>query len=282
MDSEPRHPLHSLSKIRDNSILLVMGNAYLCEVPFLRKIGLSLDAHVQKLKGDIQSLKKAYPGKFAHEVNTDDILKVIHILAQHLQNPDQSMSEKCTIGELGRELEGHVDALTLAVHKIKGQVQGKTPVYTRKDSVLHTVGKVQSTGAYLAGPLRFIAKVVIIFLVLAILPFAYLYLTLDDEEDLLKEIARSEAFIGTQRELLSEKTSEKEEFNKKIEAVREAEQNRQDKIGVLELNMELNKIDEEMRKLDILIHIQNKKIQDNRKKIEEMKTKPFLKRLLRL
>ena len=79
-----------------------------------------------------------------------------------------------------------------------------------------------------------------------------------------------------------EKASEKDEMSQRIDAAREKEKSRQDKIGVLELNIEMNKIDEEMRKLEVSIQIEEKKIQDRRKKIDKMKTTPFLKRLLRL
>lgn len=281
MASDPRPPFETLSELRDNTIMLVLGNAYFCEEPFLKKIGLSIDSHVQKLRGDILTLKKEFPGKFVHEVNTDDILEAIQDLARQLQNPDQSLNERCTVGELGQELGGHVDTLTGAVKSIKDQIYGKTPAYTKTESIANVFGPLQGTGTLLAGLLRFITKALIILVLLSILPFTYLFLTIETENSLSKELAQHEAFIKSQQEILSGWASEKERIAKEIDKARESAKDRQDKIGILDLNMGLHKVDEEVRKLEIAIHIREKKIKDSRKKIDGMKRTSFLKRLLR-
>ena len=281
MAPDPQTPFETLSELRDNTTMLVLGNAYFCEEPFLKKIGLSIDSHVQKLRGEILALKKEFPEKFAHEVNTDDKLEAVQRLAHQLQNPDKTLNERCTVGELGQELEGHVDTLKDAVKSIKDQVYGKTPAYTKAESIANVFEPLQGTGTLLIGPLRFIIKVLIIVVLISILPFTYLFLTMETEKGLLKEIAQHEAFITSQQEIVSEWHLEKERIAKEIDRARGSAKGRQDKIGILDLNMELHKVDEEVRKLEVSIHIREKKITDKGKKIDGIKRTPFLRRLLR-
>ena len=64
------YSIDSLCALKDNALLLMMANEYLCEEKILIKIGQSIELNLQRLKDDISLIKKEFPGKFVSEVDT--------------------------------------------------------------------------------------------------------------------------------------------------------------------------------------------------------------------
>ena len=281
MDNDPQKNLSALNEIRASVLMLSIGNAYLCEEPFLKKIGRRIDVNVEKLKTDISSLKKKCPGKFATEVDTDEILKEIHGTAQRLQEPDKEIEEKCTVGALGQELEANIHTLAEAIKTVKIQVEGKSLTYTRKDSVFKTVGSVKNIGSSIGSAFALFLKILFCLIVISVLPLSYLFFTMDKEEHLLKEIANNEQYIQSQQGILSTLDAEKMQISQEIEKMKQKDLSRQEKIEMMDLDMKIHKVDEKRGKVEIDISIHEKEIQDNRKKIVEIKEKSFIRRLLR-
>ena len=94
----------SLDDIRDQVYLLSIGNAYLCDEPVLKKIGIAIDSRLDELREEILSLKKQFPGKFESEVDTEGILQELRDAAQQLQKADDSCEGKSNVGALGENL----------------------------------------------------------------------------------------------------------------------------------------------------------------------------------
>jgi len=281
MDFDPQSNFGALNEIRDRVLMLSLGNAYLCEEPFLKKIGHVINLNLLKLKEDITSLKKSFPGKFTDEVETDEILNGINSIAQHLQNPDKEINEKCTVGALGRELEESVNTLTEAINAVRIQVEGESPVYTKADSILGLFGWLRPVGNLMATLSGFIGKLFIFLIIASILIFSYLFLTMEKEGSILKEIAKSEAYIQSQQEILSQLDYEKDQISRQIEAIEKRGLNRQDKIEIMDFEMGINKLDDKRHKIETEISMYDKELKDNQRKIEEIKKKSFIKRLLR-
>ena len=285
MDSGSQYNLAALKEIRDSVLILSLGNAYLCEEPFLKKIGNTIDVNLEKLKSDISSLKKRFPGKFADEVDTDEIIKKIQDTAKSLQEPDKEIDEKCTMGELGQELETSVNTLADAIKKIKVQVEGDALTYTKKDSALQAVGGLKEIGISVGGAFTYLFKILICLIILSVLVFSYLFITVEKEGGFLKEIAESEALIQSKKEILSKLDEEKNQISQEIEQIKMKEKkkelNRQDKIDIMDLEMKSDKVDEEIHKVGGEVDLHEKKIMGNREKIEEIKKKSFVERLLR-
>lgn len=281
MDFDPQNNFGALKEIRDRVLMLSLGNAYLCEEPFLKKIGQAINLNLVKLKEDIISLKKRFPGKFTDEVETDEILNGINSIAQHLQNPDKEINEKCTVGALGRELEESVNTLTEAINAIRIQVEGESPVYTKADSILGLFGWLRPVGNLMATLSGFIVKLFVFLIIASILIFSYLFLTMEKEGSILKGIAKSEAYIQSQQEILSQLDYEKEQISRQIESIEKRGLNRQDKIEIMDLEMGINKIDDKRHKIEAEISMYDKELKDNQRKIEEIKKKSFIKKLLR-
>jgi hypothetical protein len=282
MDIDKQYDSVPLQEIKDNALMLSLGNKFLCEASFLKKIGHGIDTSIETLRADIFSLKKMFPGEFVHEVDTDAILEELQHIARKLQNPDREINEKCTTGELGKELRAHTRSLTSAVRNIKSRVEGEDLTYSRKDSFLSLANSLKNAASYVGMAVAFTFKGLLLLVLLFIGLFLSLYLTMEKEETLLEEIAQSETYIRSQREVLSQLEKEKEVLQGKIAALRGKTQTRQDKIELLDLNVLMLKADGKQHGLESEISIQEKKLEENRKRIEEIEDKPFIKRLLRM
>jgi len=281
MNSDPEQIFGAIDGMRDGALMLRFGNAFLCEEPLLKKIGLIIESSTQKLKGDIVTLKEKFPGKFVHDVETNEILDKIHNTAQELKNPDQELNEKCMVGALGEELETDVKALTQAVRTIRDQVEGEALTYTKKDSLLNLMGDIRETGRPFEEKIRLTLKILLWLILVSILPFSFLFLTMENEKDFLKKIAQEDVFIRSQQAVLSKIDREKEEISEKMESMEEKPLSRLGKLEVMKLNVKIHKLDEKRRDVETEIGLHEKNIRDNQKKIGDLKRIPFIKRLLR-
>jgi peptidoglycan hydrolase CwlO-like protein len=283
MDQEsPHNHISALQEIRDRAYILSLGNAYLCEDVFLRKIGTEIVSMVKRLSEDIIAIKKRFPGKFADDVDTETLLKELYARAGELQNPDSAMNDKCAADELGRELEQTVQDVTQAIKRITAKVEGTPPEYTKKDAVIDALGRAKAPASTAASSVfALIFKVVVFLLILATGPFVYLLVTMEREPALLDEVRKNEAMIRSQREIIASVEKEKSEINRQIEELKRKEEDRQDKIAIMDLNVRAHGLDEKRSKSEVEIANLEEKINENRAKVEEIHKKPFIQRLLR-
>lgn len=267
----------ALNDIRDHAYLLSLGSESLCEDPFLVKIGTFIDSRLDEVKENIVSLKKQFPGKFVSEVNTNDILESLGDISRRLQRPDIGIHEKCVAGELGKELEETVRSLTRAIKTIKTQVEGGTPSYSKTDSAVNLFRRIGSIGSLV----RLVAKCLVPLVIAAVFVFSFLFITMEKEGTFLEKIAQDEEIVQSQQKKLSELVLEKKTVSSKIEGIRRNGMSRQDKITVLELSIKVQDLEKKTGNLQEEIFVLETRIRNNRKKIEDMKAKSFMKRLLR-
>ncbi len=281
MDSNRQGSLRSIHGIRDMALMLSIGNAYLCDAVFLRKIGSTIDTHLREVKSDISNLKKQYPGKFENEVEADQVLEGIQMTARHLQEPDKDLTKKCSAGELGRELEASVDVLVETVNAIRIQVEGELEGYSKKEALLAQVGRVKSVGHLIAvlGSLAF--KVMGVLILVGAMVFSYLYFTMESEEALLKELDRSKGKVESQMKLIARLEGERTEVAAKLDSIPGGELDREGKVEVINLTMQVHKLDERVHSAEVQIDLHKRKIKETEERIAEMRKKTFLQRLLR-
>lgn len=267
-----------LRRIRDNALLLSLGNVYLCEEPFLIKIGRSITIHLERLKEDISSLKKKFPGKFTNEVDTDEMINEIHSTAQNLIEPDDELSERCTIGELGRELETSIATLSDAIKVIKAQVDGSGVTYSKVENVLKVAGGFQSLWNFIKNVVKVILKILIGLILIAILPCAFLYLTMETEGSILEEIATNQTHIQAQEDIVSQLEQKREELSQKIRSLETGTPSRQDKVEIMDLELEITKIDDGRQKAEYEIETRTQMVLDSQRRVKELRETPFLQR----
>jgi hypothetical protein len=416
MDSDPQYTFDGINEIRERALMLSLGNEYLCKDIFLKKMGVSIALNVKELASDISSLKSNSPGKSGNVVEADQILKGMYRTARRLQEPDDEISKKCSVGVLGRELEASVNSLArvlkamrhetgeeepvypepeppapapvrveveekkpvytepepVAVDAVRLEVEEEKPVYTepepefpaaetfrleieeekpvytepepvaadavrleieeekpvytetearlvdaisieyeqkppvrtrakapatgaarfpakerravrRKPGVSFSpLGWIRSLGHMIAATVTFIVKlfvtltlVPLIAVMICIVPFTYLYVTMESEEKLLEGISRSQTYIQTQQEILATLDYQK------IDDMSRRELSRQEKVEVMDLYVNIHKLDEERSNLQVEIQLQEQKIEEKQERIEEIKEKSFVERLLR-
>ena len=268
----------SLNKIRDKAILLSIGKAFLCEEAFLMKIGRSVDESLEELREDILSLKMRFVGKFVEEVNTDGILDELHSQAALLQNPDKSVTDKCTVGTLGAELEETVQALTAAIKTIKNQVEGEVEEYTKKDAV---VDGAKTAGSLVSSFVSLVIKILLLLLLLALGPAIYLGVTMDREGPLQKEIGESKAYIQSQSEQIASARKERDEIAARAESSQAGHLSREQKVEMMDLNVKIHGLDQTVHKAEAEIAEHERRIEMNEEKIKQLKSKTFLQRFLR-
>ena len=283
MEAKVQSELKALHEIRDIALMLSVGNIYLCEEPFLKKIGHAVDAVLEDLHGEILSLKRRFPGRFAQDIDTDAILEELHAKAERLQNADAAINNKCAGGQLGRELEGMVSTLAAAVKEVTFKIEGKLPGSARRYSLLSLFKPFKAVGRLVSAFSSLVLKLALFIIILAIGPFAYLFISMEKEGSIQKAIDESQAYIQTQSQSLSSLEQERAQIANKIEAMRlrEKELNRQEKIEIMELNVKVHALDQQRQAIEVEIASQESQITENLERLKEVKNKPFLKRLLR-
>lgn len=265
----------SLGRIRDNALLLSLASAYLCEEPFLIKIGHSLNVHLERLKEDIFSLKSKFPGKFTNEVDTDELIEEIHSTAQNLIEPDDELNERCTVGELGRDLETSITNLSEAINIIRGQVDGSGAVYSKAESFLKLPGWLQPLWNSTRNATILILKILIGLILIAVLPCAYLVLTMETEGSYVKEIAVSQTHIQAQEDIVSQLNQKKEELSLKISTLEKGTPSRKDKVEIMDLELEIHKIDDGLQQAEQEIDVHAEKVMAYQRRVKELKATPF-------
>ena len=268
----------SLSEIRDKAMLLSIGKAFLCEEVFLKKIGHSMDESLEHLREDILSLKMMFVGKFVEDVDTDSLLDELHSQAELLQSPDRRVTDKCTVGTLGTEMEEAVQTLALAIKTIKSKVEGEVEEYTKKDSI---VKGAKSAGSLVSSVVSFVIKTVMSLLLLALGPAIYLGVTMDREGSLQKQIAESKASIQSQKAQIASVRKERDELAARAESSQGDNLSRQQKVEIMDLSVKVHSLDQKIHKTEAEITEHERRIAMNQQKIEEIKLKTFQQRFLR-
>ena len=268
----------ALHEIRDKAILLSLGKAFLCEEVFLVKIGHAIDESLEHLREDILSLKMRFVGKFVEDVDTDSILDDLHSQAGFLQAPDRRVTDKCTVGTLGAELEETVGVLTQAIRTIKGKVEGEVEEYTKKEAV---VKGAKTASSLVSSVVSLVIKLVVLLFLLALGPAIYLGVTMDREGSLQNQIAENKATIQSKRAQIESLRKERDELSGRIESSQGDNLSRQQKLEIMDLNVKVHALDQRVHKAEAEITEHERLVKLSQQKIEEMKTKPFLQRYLR-
>jgi peptidoglycan hydrolase CwlO-like protein len=346
MAFDPPQELAAINEIRDSALLLSVGNEYLCDQIFLKKIGLSIALNAKELKSDIASLKKKRPERFK-ETQTDEALSAIFNTAQRMLNPDKETSEKCVLGQLGRELEASINYLARAVNAVTIQAEERAaprypeieaappeattlevdreedfypeigapatdltvevererrlppvarapmadlrreaerqwprPAYPKPEPL----GWLTPIGNLFVGFFILIIKtlkIFLLFILIAIFPFIYLVVTMESASDIEKEIGKSVAYIEVQQNILSELHQEEAQLSRRVESMTGRELTRQEMIETMDLNMKIYELTERRQRIGAEIGAHAKKMADYQRKIDELKKKSFLQRLLR-
>jgi uncharacterized protein YydD (DUF2326 family) len=105
---------------------------------------------------------------------------------------------------------------------------------------------------------------------------------MEKEEDVLKEIHQIQNIIQSKKAELAGIKSRIEEIRSKTLDMESTFETREDKISILELNLRSHKLVDLKENLQIKVALQKKILEENKQKLERMKQKSLIARLLRM
>ena len=275
-------PVKALSEIKDTAILLCVANEYLCEEAFLEKMGFVLNHNLEILERHVKNLRGQFVGKPPRDIDLEPQLKDIAQIADLFQNANDGIKKLCVEGTLGLDLAEKFSTLTEGIETLKGMLEGKSVAYTKADSFKRTFGKLRFIFVLLAAAYKFAIRIMAFLVLLSLLTFTYLYVTMEKEADVLNEIERNTLQIEENQALYTQHNAELKTIKKQIETLEnKVKLNRQQEVQLMELNLKAYKLEEEQGQAKIEEnHAQTEK-EKCIKKLEEMRRKSFLERILR-
>ena len=282
---DTRQHMESLHGIRENALLLSLGHEYLCHETLIKKFGLDIGSNLERLRDDIDTLKKRFPGKFVFQqkVDPDGLIEELHRIAERLKNPDEEISKKCSTGELGKKLEAGVEVLARVIEEITDQVEGRGVTYTAKEALAKQLGRFAKVLKAIGRTTKLVIKIVLILAFIALLPIIFLYVTMEKEGKLHEDIARMKQLIPEQRKIIAQCDDEIAQLSQEIDALREATENpsRQQILEIMELNVKIHQLGEVRQKAEITINTHENDIAEKTASLESLKKKTFIEKLLR-
>jgi len=273
----PTDPGRALGEIKDRAVMLRMAIEYLCEDPFLIKMGAQIGQNVDALRNYVEGLEKQMVGKPLEGINLKEQLDGIEHISNLLQKAEKSTNDLCVKGELGRDLGDRLRAVTGGISALKGRVDGGSVTYTKSDSVKGAMDRV----SFMVGPLRIALKILALIVLICLATFSYLFFTMETEKDLQEKIQQSKSIIQSSQNDLAPLREELAQIRKDIGILAQREMDGQEKTMVMDLNLRGFQLSEKQQGIEVRINIHQKAMQENLDKLEVMKKKSLFERLVR-
>jgi hypothetical protein len=277
----PQDPDRALNEIKDKAIILRMAVKYVCEDPFLKKMGAGIAQNIEVLKIHIEDLEKQFVGKPADKINLNEQVEGIKNISSRLQEAEKSTNDKCVKGELGRELCQKAISLAGGIRAFRTRVGGGAVSYTTSDSVKGAFGRMRFITDPFVLHYRAMLRLLTVLVLAVIAVFLYLFFTMETERDLQEKIDRGSARIESLQAPLPEIKEELWQIRKEIQGITQTELTRQGKAAVMDLNVKAFELAEKLEKAQLDINLHQKELHEDQKKLEEMKLKSFFERILR-
>ncbi|MCD4717627.1 MAG: hypothetical protein K8R45_12930 [Desulfobacterales bacterium] len=277
----PQDPDRALNEIKNKAVILRMAVKYVCEDPFLKKMGAGIAQNIEVLKTHIEDLEKQFVGKPADDINLNEQVEGIKDISRRLQEAEKSTNDKCVKGELGKELCQKVISLAGEIKALQIRAGGGSVSYTRSDSVKGAFGRMKFFTDPFVLHYRAMLRLLTALILAVIASFLYLFFTMDTEKGVQKNIDRGNARIESLRTPLPEIKEELWQIRKEIERIPQKELTRQGKAAVMDLNVKAFELAEKLEKAKLDIKIHENELYENQKQLEEMKHKSFFARILR-
>jgi len=272
----------ALKDIKDSAVMLSLASEYLCEDPFLEKIGTDIEKNIEIVKTHVEDLKKQFVGKPVAEVDLKKPVDRVARFAGRLQKASDGTIQKCTQGELGEELDESVKALINEIDALKERIEGRAISYTAADSALGFLGRFKFIVRSLVVTSKFTLRISVLFVIICLMIFLYLFITMETEKVPLERVEQSRALILQKQADLVRIKAELKPLREKIESARKDEMSRQEEIRLMDLSLKAHKLAEDQQNTLIEVDIEKKALQEKLKELEAVQRKSFLERLLRL
>jgi hypothetical protein len=272
----------ALNGIKDHAILLSVAHEYLCDTPFLRKIGNELSEHVERLREQVRNLKKRYVGIPASDVDVETPMAQLAQMAALMVAAEKSAVDRCRSGQLGEDLWEKVRTLVDGVDGLRAKIDGMPAPYGLSDLLFSAGTKLRSLLQKAIASTTFLAKVAVFCAIGSFGLFLYLFLTMEDGEGIRQNVEACREAIGTKQSASLDLTRKRSHVREEIDRLyQKAELSREEKIELIYLNLKSHKMVEEQEKLQLEMELDARVLNDELQRLEGLRKKSFLERLLR-
>ena len=277
--NDSQYTIGALTELRNNALLLTMGNEHLKEDVFLIKIGSSISRSAEVLRKDIASLKKEFPGKFMGEADTDGLLEKLNYAAQRLMQPTKEIRDEHASGQLGREVESCVDSISKAVEGMRMKIHGTPTDNAAARSATKALTRAKDVFLSAGNLLNLAVKILVCIIVMLAAAFGYFYFTMEKDSKYLDEIASTEAGINEKKQLIMKMRQERQdlEINR---TPTDRELTREEKVAAMEVEVKIKKLDSRLERTEVELLVYEQKLKENQSGLDALRKKSFIKRLL--
>jgi hypothetical protein len=272
----------ALNAMKDHAILLSMAHDYMCETVFLRKIGNELSGHLERLREQVGNLKKRFVGIPASDVDIETPMAQLAQMAALMTAAEKSAVDRCRSGQLGEELWERVRTLVDGVDGLRAKIEGMPAPYGLSDLLFSAGTKLRSLLQKVIASTTFLAKVAVFCAIGLFGLFLYLLLTMEDGEAIRQRIAACREAISTKQSASLELTRNRSLVREDIDRLYQKEElSREEKIELIYLNLKAHKMVEELENLQLEMEGDARTLKDDLQRLEGLRKKSFLQRLLR-
>ncbi|RLB78469.1 MAG: hypothetical protein DRH15_10075 [Deltaproteobacteria bacterium] len=273
-----------LRQIKDYAVLIELGGEYLCEESILGKLADGIDQCLESLRDYVFRVRRRFVGKPLHEVDISGPFDGIEGLAKALRRPDEETKEKIKEGRIGASLMEATRQMADAVQELIERVQGKTDKYRKRDLLLQAYDKLKFFAHTLFTTYKYLTRILLCIAGACFIALLILFATMETEEEILGNSTQVKEIIEKKQDLLAkiEKDIAEVRYRAEILASRDEELGREEKIKLMELKLREHSLKQKKEKLEFEIGTQQKILDENLKKLEEIRKRSFFKRLLRI
>lgn len=272
----------AIGEFKDWLILLDMAGGYVCETHVLNRMASAIEKNCEVLSNWSEELKNRFVGKPLHEIDVEEPLKRLALFSKGLGGGDDDVNSRCREGKVARELEDRVRLVRERLDALKDRVEGEAAPYTVGDSVDNILVRLKVMLQTLIWTSRLATKVIFVVLLGFLVTFAALSATMETEKDVLQDIDQSRSIIRLKEAELSRVRSRLAQIKALAGAMGPNVTTREDKISLLELDLRSHKLSDQTEKIQEELNLQKKILNRNSQKLEELKHKSFVARLLRM
>jgi len=276
-----RDAVQALNEIKDKGVMLSMAKEYLCEEPFLKKTGTSIEKDLRLVKTHIEHIKRRFVGKPPEDFDLDERLERVSNIAKLLKKSEKSVRMRCSEGALGKELGEGILFLTRGIKDLEKRVEGLPVTYTTMDSIVLFLSKLRSMYESFASTFKLAFKILALFIMVCVAAFGYLVLTMETENSMMKKIDHTRTQIREGEETLITLTKQLEAVRKEIKRIEESGAKNPNKVKLMELDLNAYKLADQQEKTQAELVIHQKALQARLDGLEELRNKSFLERILR-
>ena len=272
----------AIRAIQDIAVMLTGASEYVCEGRMLKRYSSDIETNLDNLETYLSRLKGSFPGKFPEALRPDSSLSKIREIVTSMKGDDAKLEAKCRAGELGNELSLGLKELKAILGEIWDTLGGKVvSKYSLADRIASQGGKFKSFFLGFSPLVSITGKIILAVIIVLILSFLYLYVTMESEDALITSINMDIASMRIQEDTLTQHRKEYEEATIHINALKKKKLNRDDKIQLLNLSMESKKVKERIDKSVLSIEKKEKELTDKKNRLEELRRKSFIQKLLK-